>query len=374
MSAIPHSNDSRFVSRGASLSLSSREVERLPRAGELCNDALAAETSPDLVLEVMRGKTQHPLRPILEQQFLIGSDPGCDLQLNIPGFPPLHSMIRIGQETAEFETLVPIPGVQVNARSATKNVILRDGDTLDFGAIALRVHDRSLLTTDVVIDASPLRILPESAERVAELSASELIELIEIEQQEIERREKRRELGWAALLSAVRVKLDQRLTGRASPRVDSPEIPDESITAVSNRDGTGSVGELVVGPGRHEEVSLPLVAQWPSSGTEAGLIPEPHFAVGVNVAAMDADQIEQVHGLLQEMDQIDRLLALMGQTLEQDPGSNFDDPARAAAAELVLREAQDRLAAEMDRIESALQELKPTAIPAVNAPLSRAIA
>ena len=48
-----------------------------------------------LVLEICRGRTDHPLRPVQSPRFLIGSSPRCDLRLGGAEIPPLHTLIFV---------------------------------------------------------------------------------------------------------------------------------------------------------------------------------------------------------------------------------------------------------------------------------------
>lgn len=62
-----------------------------------------------LTLEICRGRTEHPLRPVLSPRFLIGSSPRCDLRLGGAEVPPLVAMIFQDGSNTWLEAIAPAP-------------------------------------------------------------------------------------------------------------------------------------------------------------------------------------------------------------------------------------------------------------------------
>src|SRR4051812_43150982 len=95
-------------------------------------DALAGGRAESVVLEVCRGRTEHPLRPVHSERFLIGSSPRCDLRLGGEDMPPLHSLIVIDGTDVWLEAVAPRPHLVVNDRPQS-SVRLADGDHIRVG-------------------------------------------------------------------------------------------------------------------------------------------------------------------------------------------------------------------------------------------------
>lgn len=161
----------------------------------------AEVAGPAAYLEICRGRTTQPLRPILRERFLVGSDAACDLQLAAPGIPPLHSIIRLDGGQLVFEAIAPEPQPTIN-EVRTRAALLQDGDVIELGpfTVTLRMSNAATKTlpSDSVWDD------PSECRNVDELSAEELAELIESEQALVEQFESREQLGGRALLDAVR--------------------------------------------------------------------------------------------------------------------------------------------------------------------------
>ena len=163
-----------------------------------------------LTLEINRGQTGYPQRPVTVPRFLIGGGSGCDLRLGGPEIPPLHTVMIIGDGEVTVEAIAESPALQVNGRTVT-SAVLHEGDTLGIGLFEfhVRLHESAILET-APAPSNPFEtdldcggpVLPETAE----LSASELIEKLEEEQGLVESFEQTVNTGHDALLAAVRAR------------------------------------------------------------------------------------------------------------------------------------------------------------------------
>lgn len=172
-----------------------------------------------LCLEIRRGQTDHPLRPILNRhgRFLIGGDDDCDLQLGGVDIPALHSLLQFDGNDLWIEAIAPEPQLLVN-RQAVNSCLLRNGDHIEIGAFELAVRlDRQQQQLDIchcptgrLLSSPCLDLNTEfDPDAVAELSAEELVDALDQEMQMIEHFDRRQSLGAAALLNAVQQHREQ---------------------------------------------------------------------------------------------------------------------------------------------------------------------
>src|SRR4029077_10738480 len=78
-----------------------------------------------LVLEVTRGVTRFPRRPVTHPRFLIGAGSTCDLRLGGEGIPALHSLITVSGRDITLEAIAAEPALRVNGR-VVQTAILHD--------------------------------------------------------------------------------------------------------------------------------------------------------------------------------------------------------------------------------------------------------
>lgn len=172
---------------------------------------LASRTHSPLVFEITRGRTGSPLRPICRDRFLIGAGERCDLRLGGDGIPAVHSVVHVDGTEIWLETLADSPDVRVNGR-LTRSAALEPGDDLEIGAFKLSLHrtESSESVQTPRIYGAPVREeltedeLDNPIEDLEELTARELVELIDQEEAIIEEFEARRRLGAQALMDVVR--------------------------------------------------------------------------------------------------------------------------------------------------------------------------
>lgn len=156
-------------------------------------------------LEVRRGRTRAPRRPVRTRRFLIGAGSNCQLQLGGDDVPILHSILLIDEDGAQIDAVVPAPELYVNGvpqRAAT----LRDGDVITIGKFEFAVHVQQPADADGAERNLPAEEpdSPFGEEDLSELSAAALVERLESELRRIEQFRCSRETGAAALLQAAR--------------------------------------------------------------------------------------------------------------------------------------------------------------------------
>jgi len=169
-----------------------------------------ASQAPLLTLEICRGRTAFPQRPVIGPRFFLGSGANCDLRLGGDEIPAIHSLIQTRGNQLWLEPIASTPRLLLNGEP-TEGEWLRDGDVIEFGPFQLIAHIvpvRSRLLQEMT-GSEPMPPIHELVEAPAEpdletLSASELLELIEQEEAMVEEFESNRQSGAEALLQAVR--------------------------------------------------------------------------------------------------------------------------------------------------------------------------
>jgi pSer/pThr/pTyr-binding forkhead associated (FHA) protein len=171
-----------------------------------------------LVLEICRGRTEQPLRPVQSPRFLIGSSPRCDLRVGSAEIPPLFALIFVDGSDIWLESMAATPALRVNGRAET-SVRIADGDRIGIGSIELVAHvPAASLAAVPVADNLEMSFEDEAdAPAASDLSARELVERIEAATELVNEFEERQRLGIEALHSAVEGRLQR-------PASASPEI------------------------------------------------------------------------------------------------------------------------------------------------------
>jgi hypothetical protein len=146
-------------------------------------------------------------------RFLIGAAEGCDLRLGGADMPPLHSIVHVDHVEALLETVTLTPPLKVNGL-VVESVLLQDGDRIGIGPFELLAHRPTLVTESSSNEAPSangvIDIDDDTAQQPAlsDLSAAELVDLIEDEEQQVRQFEQRRQLGANALMDAVAERID----------------------------------------------------------------------------------------------------------------------------------------------------------------------
>lgn len=178
----------------------------MPQPVAAPSDAPHLIDAPVVWIEIRRGRTQYPRRPIAADRFLIGAGSSCHLQLGGDNMPFLHSLIVRTEGDTTIEAFVPSPELRVNG-AAVKSAMLGDGDTIAIGGIEFAVHLQPSLETeaeDPLHTPIPLNLADSAEEEVADLSAEELVVRLEAAEAEVEAYDAAQRAGAAALLEAVR--------------------------------------------------------------------------------------------------------------------------------------------------------------------------
>lgn len=175
-----------------------------------------------LVLEVRRGRTGQPLRPVLGCRFLIGNGQGCDLRLN-GDVPPIHSVLFREGGHVWLEAVAAVPPLAVNGHPVERT-LLSQGDEIEIGPFRILVHRPHL----AALESAPLAeyapdVRPTSDDDAAfdpaGLTAAELVERIEQEEAQVEQFTRRRQTGADSLLAAVLARAEARCA--ATPADDA---------------------------------------------------------------------------------------------------------------------------------------------------------
>lgn len=184
----------------------------------------AAHSTSEFYLEVARGKTAHPIRPITNDRFLIGAGDWCDLCLGGDRVPVLHSVIHLDGEHAWIDAVSPDADLKVNG-AATSFAELEPGDLIEASGIALKFGQRHGVlkhSSKSLYEPIPTEAFNEEDVDLSEMSASELVDLIECDMELVEEFERRKRRGTEALLDAVK---------RHRPAAQPKSVPQEKRSA-----------------------------------------------------------------------------------------------------------------------------------------------
>jgi hypothetical protein len=184
------------------------------------NDQSSLSLPVHLVLEITRGRTRFPRRPVTHSRFLIGAGATCDLRLGGDRMPALHSIITVAGREFALEAIGAEPGLTVNGR-LVRNALLHDGDKIGIGEVELVARLEAGHAPAAVDQSAAATRGPIDVDRpLSDISAAELIDLIEREEDAIEEFESRQRDGAKALLNAVTARVDRNTTGDAA--IESP--------------------------------------------------------------------------------------------------------------------------------------------------------
>ena len=176
----------------------------LPASADMALPSAAAEIH-GCRLEVTRGRTRYPLRPVQGTEFLIGSAADCDLQIS-RSLPEFHALITPVDGCIRISALATEPALQVNDVTVdpTASVELNNGDRIMIGEIELTVH----------VDE-----LAESGLGINGLSTEQIVDMLDQEMREVERYEAQMNQGAETLLEQMEAV------------AEAQEVDDESATS-----------------------------------------------------------------------------------------------------------------------------------------------
>ncbi|MCH8828536.1 MAG: hypothetical protein IID45_03060 [Planctomycetes bacterium] len=168
-----------------------------------------------LVLEVQKGRTDYPRRPVVTKRFLIGSGVGCDLRLGGEGMPALHCQVHREKGRYRLEAIAASPALFVNGKLQT-STLLRERDSIKIGGFEFLVlFEIPEIESALSVPVQQIQEFRENESVLHNLSAEQLADVLEFEQANVLKFERRRQTGKIALLQA----LQQRAmsTGESDP-------------------------------------------------------------------------------------------------------------------------------------------------------------
>ena len=184
-----------------------------------------------LVLEVTRGRTRFRRRPVTHSRFLIGAGATCDLRMGGDRMPALHSIITVAGREFALEAIAAEPGLTVNGR-LVQNALLHDGDMIGIGEVELLARLEAGHAPAAVDQPAGSTAAPRDADRpLSDISAAELVDLIEQEEHAIEDFDGRQQVGAHALLEAIMARAGRRAGNDAEHKTGNDsafESPHES--------------------------------------------------------------------------------------------------------------------------------------------------
>lgn len=281
-------------------------------AATVASDRASYVGQVSLLLEITRGKTRFPVRPVVGPRFLIGSGITCDLRLGGEAMPALHSLIVIDRGEITLEAIVAEPPLVVNGRTV-QNVSLRDGDVIRIGDVELLA--RLVAGTTPAGVQVPESIAPHDLPEkpLEELSAAELVDLIEKEHEQIEEFENQQRTGASALVQAVLNRRD-RIVDRRGPELRGPHFSPRMSQILARR--------------RQEE------------------------------SAPDAHTPEENPEFLRELELLGRQLTTLSQELKHSSQRANQRESSYASTATVLLETQQKLVSQLEVLLSQVQTLQ----------------
>lgn len=203
-------------------------TQKLSAPAELgVNDQSSLSLPVHLVLEITRGRTRFRRRPVTHPRFLIGAGATCDLRLGGDRMPALHSIITVSGREIALEAIAAEPGLTVNGR-LVRNALLHDGDIIGIGEVELLArldagHAPAAVEQPAAVAKGPI----DSDRPLTEISAAELVDLIEQEEHAIEEFEGRERDGANALVDAImaRIRRPGSQVEFVSPRESGSRAP-----------------------------------------------------------------------------------------------------------------------------------------------------
>lgn len=185
-------------------------------------------TARKFSLEVVSGQTRFPTRPLPSGRLSIGSGRKCWLQLGGKRMPEIHSWFEVGNKDVALYVFEEQPSVQVNG-ARVQFFLLKGGESIQIGPFEFLLHVEDEETTSRphfnpphLSDRQLRNLQSELAPEDEELSASELIDLLDEEMKNVERHESHERAGLHRLLTAVR----EQQTQLESTATEKPDVND----------------------------------------------------------------------------------------------------------------------------------------------------
>ncbi|MBS0264420.1 MAG: hypothetical protein JSS02_20965 [Planctomycetes bacterium] len=266
-----------------------------------------------LVLEVTRGHTRFRRRPVNSPRYLIGSGTSCNLRLGGDEIPALHSIITTNGRDITLEAIAAEPALIVNG-VLVASTQLHDGDVIHLGQVELLARLEAGHSPAGVAPHADQTADTETERSLADLSAPELVDLIEAEEHEIEDFEGRQQLGLQALVQAVMARADRPMH--------------RPLTA--------------------EEMGAP--------------IPAPHFSARRNLAAREA-QVTADSQIQADLEQLADRVGNLSDAVQGSLERSTQREAQLIAATDELLETQSKLVSQLEAVIDQVQTLKASEAP-----------
>lgn len=186
-------------------------------------EAPSTAPAPFLYLEICRGKTSYPRRPVCSPNFVIGSGPSCDLRLGGEEIPDAHAVLIATEDEVYLQWLGESPELLLNGEP-TQEAVVSDGDQIGIGRFEFIVHrvlgeqatqespidetseteaEAALKTADLMCLLAEAKSDKSDEPNLAEMSASELADHMESAQESVAEFEAVIKQGEEALLFAA---------------------------------------------------------------------------------------------------------------------------------------------------------------------------
>ncbi len=288
----------------------SPELSVVPNGAEA---PTAPRPTPFLYLEIRRGKTEFPERPVYARNFLIGSGSDCDLRLGGAGIPEAHCVLVVEDSEVRIQWLAEAPPLYVNGE-LTQEADLCEGDEIAIGRFEFIVHR---LMEHAAVAKEHKQTKPD-AQTDPPLETAKLLNLVS----EAKQQEEPADLSDTPASELV-----------AKYEADR-ELADEFEAAV--RQG--------------EEALLYAAAQ-----RAADLMDDPSSSRPSEPPASEAaDPIEEE--VLEELEQVIEQLSGFSSELEKRAKRLAEQEATQAEAAELLLDAQKELAAQLDRFQQQVAD------------------
>lgn len=221
-------------------------------------EAPLADPAPFLFLEICRGKTSYPERPVCSPNFVIGSGPSCDLRLGGEDIADAHAVLIQSENDVHLQWLGDVPELLLNGEPIQEAVV-SDGDRIGIGQFeflvrhALKVQPSpnsqeqkteqddskaALETGSLMTLLAEAKSAPHEDEDLSEMSADELVANLEASQESVEAFEAVIRQGEEALLFAA--------AQRAADLSDNPsETAGQSTTEPDTEDSEPAEAEIL---------------------------------------------------------------------------------------------------------------------------------
>lgn len=161
---------------------------------------------PKRWLEITSGRTSYPLRPLFGERFLIGAGSHCDVQLGDDEIPLVHTILKTDGQIVTCEALVAEPRLIVN-REPCRSAELHDCDVVSIGRFSFRFRcsPSDAYRSAVPEESTDDYLLEESSppRNYQQMSALELVDLLESDLRLVDEYEAGIEAGAATLLRAI---------------------------------------------------------------------------------------------------------------------------------------------------------------------------